>query len=648
MAGVPSMGSFVRRLTAGVLLAGTCAWAAAPPARAAAFVESAQEVTLGALGAPGVDASGSAVTLAVAFPPPAGPPAPSGTFARLFFSHSPGASSVTVLVNGQPLTTVGLSDATAGGGVFEVRVPPATLHRDRPNVLDARFVLRPSGAGAAGPFARLGPQTLMHYQLFVPPGEEPPSLLGAFPFPLVRGGRPARLGLVLPSAPSDSDLAVALRLVADTGRRAGGGVAPEVVTAGAEGWLRSSGVPALLVGPLGRLPLAAAVLRGAGFSPALGPAGESIGRDDGLLVRVRSPWDGDTPLLLVSGGSDRAVARAAALLVQGGPALPAGPYAIVRQAPPSPPAGIGAIAIDPGDGAEVRGPGIHQETLAVAAPPVAAGGTAALRLRLAHGPLGAGSALAVRLDGTTVATIPIDGPAGDQAVGLSVPAAALRPGRNALTFAFLLAGYDPWARVAPGATLVPPPGRPDGLLLSDLPGGLFDDPGGLLVVTGARDAATLTAAARALAELGARSTAVPSLQVAPARGARPGAGGLIAVGAGPALSGLRSGLPAAGSGGLLAVRPLAAASPHRALWIEGGSPDLLRAAAGALGRPDLRGSAANVSATGQVTTLVPAPLPGPAPAPLVAAWALVAVVAAALALTLGWQVARPPARETTA
>ncbi|TMC10467.1 MAG: cellulose biosynthesis cyclic di-GMP-binding regulatory protein BcsB, partial [Chloroflexi bacterium] len=292
MAGVPSRGSFVRCLTAGVFLAGTCAWAAAaPPARAAAFVESAQEVTLRALGAPGVDASGSAVTLAVAFPPPAGPLAPAGSFARLFFAHSPGASSVTLVVNGRPLTTVGLSDATAGGGVLEVRVPPATLHRDRPNVLDARFVLRPSGGGSAGPFARLGPQTLMHYQLFVPPGEEPPSLLEAFPFPLVRGGTPARLGLVLPSAPSDSDLAVALRLVADTGRRAGGGVAPEVVTAGAEGWLRSSGVPALLVGPLGRLPLAAAVLRGAGFSPALGPAGESVGRDDGLLVRARSPWD---------------------------------------------------------------------------------------------------------------------------------------------------------------------------------------------------------------------------------------------------------------------------------------------------------------------------------------------------------------------
>jgi hypothetical protein len=644
------MGSYVRRLTAGALLAGMCAGAAVtPPTRAAAFVESAQEVTLAALGAPGVDASGGAVTLAVAFPQPAGPLAGTGSFARIFYSHSslltPRASSLTVAVNGEALTTVPLGDSTAGGSVFEVRVPAAILHRDRPNLLDARFDLRPAGAGATGLFARLGPQTLMHYQLFVPPGEEPPSRLEAFPFPLVRGGTPAPLGLVLPSAPTDSDLAAALRLAADVGRRAGGGVLPQVVTDGAGDWLRSSGVPALLVGPLGRLPLAAPVLRAAGFSRAAnwtGPAGEPLGRDDGLLVRVRSPWDGDSPLLLVSGGSDRAVARAAALLVQGGPALPAGAYAIVRQTPPSSPPVAGApIAVDLGDGGEARGPGIHLATLALTAPPLDAGGTVSLRLRLAHGALAPGSALAVRLDGATAATIPIGGPAADGAVRLSLPAAALHPGRNALAIVLLLAGDSAWARVSPGATLVPSGGRDDGLLLPGLPGRLFDDPGGLLVVPGGRDAARLSAAARALAELGARSTAVPPLEVAVGGEARPGAGSLIAVGTGAALASLRTGLPPAGSGGLLALRPLTASSPHRALWIEGGSPELLLAAAGALGQPGLRGSAADVSASGQLSAVDPAPLPGPAAAPVLAAWALVAGVAAAIALTLGWQLVRP-------
>jgi Bacterial cellulose synthase subunit len=642
MAGVPGMGSFVRRLAAGALLAGACAGAAVtPPARAAAFIESAQEVTLAALGAPGVDASGGAVALAVAFPPPAGPLAAWGSFSRLFFSHSPGAASVTVAVNGAPLTTVALDDSTAAGGVFEVRLPAADLRSDQPNVVEARFDLR-----GAGRFARLGPGTLVHYQLFVPPGEEPPSRLEAFPFPLVRGGRPAPLGLVLPSAPTDADLSAAFRLAAGVARRAGAGVVPEVVTAGAVGWLRSSGVPALLVGPLGRLPLSAAVLRAAGFSRAVGP-------DDGLLVAARSPWDGDTPLLLVSGGSDRAVARAAAALVQDGPP-PAGQYAIVRQAPP-PPSPAATIPVDPGAGGEASGPGVpaksrwrgadfvgwgpgvHVLTMAVTASP--AGGPAALRLHLAHGPLAPGSALAVQLDGATVATVPMAGPARDDAVQLPVPAAALRAGRNALTLVSLLSGDGAWARVAPGATLVPPAARPAGLLLADA-AALLDDPGGVLVVPGARDDATLSAAALALAELGARSTAVPALQVAVGGEARPGAGSLVAVGAGGALRPLRSGLPAAGPGGLLALRPLTAASTHQALWIEGRGPDQLLAAAAALGQPDLRGGALAVSATGQVAAVSPGPLPGPAPAPLLAARALVVAAAAALGLVLGWQVAR--------
>jgi hypothetical protein len=624
MVGVPGSGSFVRRLTAGAFLAGMCAGAAVtPPARAAAFVESAQEVTLAALGAPGVDASGGAVTLAVAFPPPAGPLAGSGSFARLFFSHSPGATSVTVAVNAARLVTVALDDTTAGGGVFEIAVPAAVLRAAGPNVLEARFDLH-----GAGQFARLGPDTVMHYQLFVPPGEEPPSLLEAFPFPLVRGGGPARLGLVLPAAPTDADLAAAFRLAADVARRAGGGVLPEVVTSGAEEWLRSSGVPTLLVGPLGRLPLAGPVLRAAGLSP------RKSGPDDGLLVRVRSPWDGDTPLLLVSGGSDRAVARAAAALVQGGP-LPDGPYEIVGQAPAQPSPAV-SIPVDPGVGGEAAGPGIHVVTMAVTAP--ASGDVASLRLQVAHSALADGSALMVRLDGAAVATVAMAGPARDEAVQLPLPARVLRPGRNALTLVSLLAGDNAWARVWSGAVQVSPaqPAR----LLPDA-AALLDDPGGVLVVPGARDDGTLTAAARALAELGARSTAVPPLQVAVGREARPGAGSLVAVGAAAALRPLRSGLPSSGTGGLLALRPLTASSPHEALWIDGGGPGPLLAAAAALGQPDLRSGEAAVSATGRISATDPAPLPGPIPGSLLAGWALVAASAAAVLLLLGWQVIRP-------
>ncbi|HEY7199503.1 MAG TPA: cellulose biosynthesis cyclic di-GMP-binding regulatory protein BcsB, partial [Candidatus Dormibacteraeota bacterium] len=258
--------------------AGVAAGLAAPLAAAAALaaapsptpspppsggVESAQDVTLEALGVPTQTLYGGANSVAAFFPPPPGALAASGSLLRLVFSHSPlldpAASTATALVNGQELGTVAMDGSTANGGVADLKVPAGALSGDRANLVEVRFQVRLTGRPAApgtddpSAFVRLESQTLLRYQLFVPPGAPPPARLDAYPFPLLttHGAAPARLGLVLPAPPNPADLAAGFRLVADLGRRgAGQQVAPEAVTFGQLDWLRAGGLPALVVGGL--------------------------------------------------------------------------------------------------------------------------------------------------------------------------------------------------------------------------------------------------------------------------------------------------------------------------------------------------------------------------------------------------------------
>src|SRR5439155_15154728 len=134
----------------------------------------------------------------------------------------------------------------------------------------------------------------------------------------------------------------ALSVAADLGRRAlAQQPQPEVVTAGSSDWLRSAGKPAVVVGTIGRLPLAERVLQTAGFSGSArgwsAPDGRQLQPADGVLATVTSPFDGQSPLLLVTGFTDGGLARAAAALT-GAPgsagaarSLPAGTYAVLRE-----------------------------------------------------------------------------------------------------------------------------------------------------------------------------------------------------------------------------------------------------------------------------------------------------------------------------
>jgi hypothetical protein len=642
-------------------------------------LESAEEVSLGALGLPSQPVYGPFGTVAVAIPAPLGPPSASGSFAQLFFMHSPNlaapASTVTIAVNGVPVATLPLDNLNADGGTFDATVPAFLLKPGAPNLLEARFALQPATEmDPSTVYARLDPQTFLHYQLFGPPGSRAQVGLGSYPFPLLgRGGRgdQAFLGVILPRQPDAGELGSAFQLVADLGRRAYlQELVPQVVTSDPTEWVQSASTPALLVGKLDRLPLAEDVLRTAGFSPGSawsGPAGERIGRSDGLVVPVLSPWDGRTPLLLVSGGTDEALAAAVQALTSPGRPPPSGRYLIVPSGTPQPPAvtapPISQVILGQPDAAlQALGGGSHTIDLPLLLPPLDAGRGPLLELPLSHAPLDTAGAswLSVRLNGSVLAQVPLDGSnEHDGMVRARVAGTLVRPGLNSLSLEFRLAadgsGSLPlndrlWAHVAAGAKLMlPAPTSRQGALES-APGLMFDDPTGVLVAVDNRDERWLSAASRALAALGSRAGAIPPIQTAEPGDLRPSSlhgRDLIAIGSGAAsaLDRIGGGPPRAArkaDSGLVYVRPLPFLSSRQVLGVDTQNPDVVAAAARALYRHTLRGAAAGVNLEGRswplqtdsrgggVAEAVPVPLR-----------ALIAAAVAAMLLAFGCQVLRP-------
>jgi Bacterial cellulose synthase subunit len=642
-------------------------------------LESAEEISLGALGLPSQPVSGPLGTVAVLVPAPLGPLSPSGSFAQLFFMHSPNlaapASTVTIAVNGVPVATLPLDNLNADGGTFDAAVPAFLLRPGAPNLLEARFALQPAtGIDASTAYARLDPQTLLHYQLFGPPGSRAQVELGSYPFPLLgRGGQGAQalLGVILPRQADAGELGSAFRLVADLGRHAYlQELVPQVVTSDPTEWVQSASTPAVLVGKLDRLPLAEDLLRAAGFSPGSawsGPAGERIGTSDGLVIPVLSPWDGRTPLLLVSGGTDEALARAVQALTSPGRPPPSGRYLIVPSGAPQPPAvgpaPFGQVILGQPDIAlQALGAGSHNIDLPLLLPPFGAGPGPLLELGLSHAPLDTAGAswLSVRLNGALAAQVPLDrSNEHDGIVRARVAGTLVHPGLNSLSLEFRLAGDGSgspplrdrlWARVAAGARLVlpAPPSRPGGL--ETAPGSMFEEPAGVLVAVDDGDERWLSAASRALAALGSRANAIPPIQAVGPGDLRPSSlhgRDLIAIGSGAAtaLGRFGGGPPVAertADSGVVYERPLPMLSSREVLGVDTHNPDVVAAAARALYRHTLRGAAVGLNLEGRSWSLHAdsrgAGVVEAAPAPL---RALIAAAMAAMLLALGCQVLRP-------
>lgn len=639
---------------------------------------TAEEISLASLGFGSQVIRGPSPSLDVRFPAPVAALATSGSYLRIFFGHSPLVSTgshLQVRVNGQLLDDVALTDSTAAGSVFVLEVPSVALHRDQPNLVEFDFSLV-AAVPSAGPdlFGRVDADTALHVQLAAAAGT-----IEAYPYSLLGGSLvgslgKVELGAVIPSAPDDQELAAALRLVADAGRRLRGATVHVSVVSEAQGsWLRSGRSPALLIGRVADLPGSASVLGAAGFTSAAGRwtapgATAPIPAEDGIIAAVISPWDSRSPLLLVTGATDSAVARAAAAVVDSQQNI-AGHAAVVSAVASGPPIGPPDVpwrTLLPGEVA-IRGAGDHVIVFAVPMPTVAASFPTAARLTLT---IGGSAGAPVKVPDITV---DVDGHAARALAALGGAGAAdvrdldirpeLQPGLNTVTLDLRLpegagevlldtALSDLQARRSPSVAST----------LDQLPAPFLDASAGTLPTVALADLrpTTIAGALSAMAQLGARAVVAPAPLSVVTLGRDPQlprqVSSVIVIGgpAGESLR-LRSGAfrtdvispPATVAGGRLGwIAEVLLTAGMPALWV-GGDPQTLVATAMALANPGLRGQLAIVQPDGQPRNLLAAG-PGSAAEPVTIGMArlLPLLIGAPLMVLTGLQIRRrrkPPA-----
>ncbi|MDQ6898367.1 MAG: cellulose biosynthesis cyclic di-GMP-binding regulatory protein BcsB [Candidatus Dormibacteraeota bacterium] len=489
--------------------------------------ELAQEISITDLGAGPQTVHGQAGSVNIAFPGPAVPLASSGSFVRVFFGHSatiPPGARIEVAVNGRPLSDSALSTGTAGGAVFESRVPQEILNRDGPNLLQARFLLPTAAPAVEGLFGRLDGQTLIHYALRRPAGADSLAL-NDFPYSLIEPASATSsppLALVLPDKPETVELGDALRITAAVGRSARSRrVQPKVITTGQVDWPGGVVGPAVVVGRVDRLPLIGRLLQAAGFSKTdrgwQSPGGGQVaGTDDGLLATLISPFDGRSPLVIVTGVSDGALGRATEALVGADTKGLAASTAVVTGTGLAPGPGpaqrlLGLAGLVPPD-TFVEGAGEHRVVFGVPVPAIDSGQAGSVRFTTA-GP-------ATYVSGPATVTLEVNDhplPAAQVAltaqpeqVVLPLAGDLLRPGIDGFEISIHLSGGRTQLFIA-GSAIALPPAPSSGFGLEALPYPFFEPVANdsLSVVLADRQSATLDTAATALAALGSRSLAPP-------------------------------------------------------------------------------------------------------------------------------------------
>jgi hypothetical protein len=636
---------------------------------------AAQEISLDSTGVGPQAVYGSSGVTQISFPQPAAHLALSGSFVRLFFSHSTNlgtGSSAVVAMNGQPLSTIPLSNSTAPGGVVEVRLPLNTISEQGPNKLEVRFTMHSTAQPAPAPtdlYGRLDGQTMIHYQLALPQSGLPG--LQTYPYQMVaEAGYSQTVGVVLPEQPGNEELGTALRVIADLGRRSGP-QRPDITLVGSDrmGWLTAGGHPAVLIGRVDRIPSAA--LNATSWKRSdrglTGPDGRVLGPDDGLLAIATSPWDHHSPMVLITGATDAALVKASAALV-GASGLPiTGDSTVASQSEPSSHEPIETIAINVGSPRDLlpSESGRYRTSVGFAAPPVAPDAASQLDIRVPSFKSAPAKPtfLAAELNGQRIGTASIDPSSGDpRNLQFSFPGRVLRPGSNGVTFEFQLRGSG--ALTGSGATesrddtltgsLVLPRFPSHSTDLRTLPYPFFfqGSPHRTAVVITDSGQATLDAAAQAMLGLGARSAVPPPhLDSRVGESNLPRGSDLIIVGAAPApgsgeLARVAGRLPLGVSDSVGTLQQAQMSSGDLVLWV-GGGKDTLRPAARALADVQLRGDAVTVDAAGHIQ-IVSAVSSSPA-ARIASAGLpkLLAVLAGVLlALVLGFQLVRPRREET--
>lgn len=608
-------------LLAGVLAAWTAAVGVYPAAAAESFTIS-QEIALDGLAISAQTLRGSRGVAETFFPPPSAPLAPGGSFVRVFFGYSPQAaqgSTMVIAFNGQPLNTVELTRGHATGGVLEVRVPTSLIDQQHPNRLQVRFDLRAPPGSQELLYGRVDATTLIHYSLARAasgiPGLEtyPHSLLAT------DASRPASptLAMMLPSPPDMTEAAAAFRILADLGRRAATQrVRVRVIPPSELSTPETQGAGVVLVGRLDRLPAADRVLASAGWHSApdgwAAPDGRVARATDGMLVMALSPWDGRTPVLLVTGATNSALARAAASLAAAQPP-PASSFAIAAVEPVAAGDVPRSLQVTGPDAPYLAatGPGAYRGDLSFVAPPVARDEAVSLSLTIPSlGMAGSRGRAVVSVNGSQVISADLEkGSSRSTTLKVDFPGHHLRPGRNSLALDLQRqagAGSEAGGGLVTAMLRLPaaPPGGPD---LGVLPFPLFvDSQQSTRFLLADLTPATLTAAAQAAVALGSRA-AGPPLQPEAALAADPGAvagsAHLLVVGppeVATPLKRMAGGLPPPvppGTGQVAETR----SGQRTVLWLIGSGEGSLNRAVSILYDPKLAGKVASVDTSGKVS-----------------------------------------------
>ncbi len=395
-----------------------------------------------------------------------------GSYIHLEFDHSdlvrPEDSTLTVAVNGTPISSFLLTQENARRTSIRIPVPADRLKRDS-NHLQFKYYMRLRyddclDDNDEGLWSNIYQTSYLHYEYEQPLQflGLPPLDLGKLPAPIIRNSVPiTEVAVVVPDQPTASQVSSAASVAARFGQWASGGaIKATLYTAGQFTQQARLARDVVVIGEAGANPLLDELLpqlplkfiRDGDGARYVDGNDAAIDPTSGILQLIASPWDPRTAVLVVSGGNDEGVRRAVRT-VSSRLAMKAlqGPFAIVGAATEELKKGEAAAAdtktvsttldqIGVSD-TRVTGFGLRSTTFAIDVPPVDAQSGAYMDLAISHSPLVDPilSSVTLSLNGVPVKTLALKTDASQRRTErIQIPASNLKPGLNSVTISFYL------------------------------------------------------------------------------------------------------------------------------------------------------------------------------------------------------------------
>jgi len=441
-------------------------------------------ITLRQVGQGDLKAVGHLPTLDIWFPGFGDYELGEGSYLSLAFDHSPlvraGDSTITVEINDVPVSSLLLDGDNAKRSVWNVALPKDRLRQDINHVILKYYMRLRDGEciwdDDTALYSTVYGDSYIHYEYLVPRKfiSLPPPDLSRFPEPFLRVTSPAgRVAVIVPDQASASDFSAAASVVARFGQLAGSKplTATLYLASQVDRDIKMQ-QDLVVIGQPGANP----VLREIGTSLPLkqdqqnvqggyvDESGSPIDQDAGVIQEIISPWDQRFAVLVVSGGSDEGVRRAArAVSSQLAMKSLQGPYAIVTKA---------AEALWQGENPQNKsapvtrslqqmglqdlaftGVGEHAATFSFDAPAPDNRGEAYFDLVITHSPLldPSRSSLTVSLNGVPMDSLLLQAENSERTSHhLRLPTTGLRAGPNVMTVKFsLYSQRADWRECAP-------------------------------------------------------------------------------------------------------------------------------------------------------------------------------------------------------